>query len=156
MALCCSCCSCCNYCSLALLVELCGYLAGVNDGLGVGTWGCWSCTLNMWRHSVCICYTSCNKVLLFFSFCSCSMCGREIRMLYIFCFASCCPSGLWSLCHWSRWIDYLGCDQYFVAMGFGVLGDLSKQSKHSRCSLDPGYFGNLHLKCSLDFVVPRL
>ena len=148
MALCCSCCSCCNYCSLALLVELCGYLAGVNDGLGVGTWGCWSCTLNMWCHSVCICYTFCNKVLLFFSFHSCSMCGREIRMLYIFCFASCCPSGLWSLCHWSRWIDYLGCDQYFMAMGFGVLSDLSEQSECSRCSLDPGYSENLHLKCS--------
>ena len=42
MVLCCNCCSCCsycNYCSLALLVELCGYLAGVNDGLGVGTGG---------------------------------------------------------------------------------------------------------------------
>ena len=33
-----------------------------------------------------------------------------------FCFASCCPSGLWSLCHWNCWIDYLGCDQHFVAM----------------------------------------
>ena len=48
MALCCNDCSCCNYCSLALLVELCGYLAGVSDVLGVGTWGCLSCVaLNM-------------------------------------------------------------------------------------------------------------
>ena len=31
---------------------------------------------------------------------------------------------------------------------FGVLSDLSEQSERSRCSLDPGYFGNLHLKCS--------
>ena len=37
-------CSCCNCCSLALLVILCSCrLAMVNDGLGVGTWGCSSC-----------------------------------------------------------------------------------------------------------------
>ena len=152
MALCCSCCSCCsycNYCSLALLVELCGYLAGVNDVLGAGIWGCLSCiTLNMWHHSVCICYISCSKVLLFFSSRSCSMCGREIHMLCTFCSASCCPSGLWSLCHWNRSIDYLGCDQYFMAMGFGVLSDLVDQGEHSHCSPDPGYFGNLNLKSS--------
>ena len=147
MALCCSCCSCCNCCSLVLLVELCGCLAGVNDGLGVGIWGCLSCVaLNMWHRSVCTCYTSCSKVLFFFSFHSCSMCGLAIRMLCTFCSASCCPSGLWSRCHWNRWTDYLSCDQHFVAMGFGVLSDLGKQSERSRCSLDLGYFGNL--KCS--------
>ena len=51
-------------------------------------------------------------------------------------------SGLWSRCHWNRWIDY----QHFVAMGFGVLCDLGDQSEHSHCSSDPGDFGNL--KCS--------
>ena len=149
MALCCSCCSCCNCCNLALLVELCDCLAGVNDGLGVGIWGCLSCVaLNMWHHSVCICCISCSKDLLFFSFHSCSMCGLTIRMLCTFCSASCCPSDLWSWCHWNRWTGYLGCDQHFVAMGFGVLSDLSKQSERSCCLLVPGYFGNLHLKCS--------
>ena len=69
-------------------------------------------------------------------------------MLYTFCFASCCPSGLWSLCHWNRWIGYLGYDQHFVAMGFdfGVLCDLGDQSECSRCLPDPGNFGDL--KCS--------
>ena len=154
MALSCSDCSC---CSLALLVELCGCLAGVNDGLGVGIWGCLSCVvLNMWHHSVCTCCTSCSRVLLFFSFHSCSMCGLSVCMLCTFCSASCYPSGLWSRCHWNRWIGYLGCDQHFMAKSFGVLCDLSEQSERSRCSLDPGYFGNLHLKCSLDFAVPRL
>ena len=145
MALCCSCCN----CSLALLVELCGCLAGVSDGLGVGIGGYLSCVaLSMWHRSVCICCISCSKDLLFFSFHSCSMCGLTIHMLCTFCSASCYPSGLWSQCHWNRWTDYLSCDQHFVAMGFGVLSDLSEQSEHLRCSLDPGYFGNLHLKCS--------
>ena len=150
MALGCSYCSCCSCCSLALLVELCDCLVGVNDGFGVGIWGCLSCVLNMWHHSVCTCCTSCSKVLLFFSFCSCSTCGLSIRMLCTFCFASCCPSGLLSRSHWNRWIGYL------MAKNFGVLDDLSEQSKRSRCSLDPGYFGNLRLKCSLNFAVPRL
>ena len=146
MVLSCSCCSC---CSLALLVVLCGCLAGVNGALGVGTWGCLSCiALNMWYRNVCISYTCCNKVLLFFFFHSCSVCGRKICVLCTFCFASCCPSGLWSLCHWNHWIDYLSCDQHFMAMGFdfGVLCDLSDQSERSHCSSDPGYFGSL--KCS--------
>ena len=153
------CCSCCNYCSLVLLVELCDYLAVVNGVLGAGIWGCLSCVvLNRWHHSVCTCYTFCSKVLLSFSFHSCTMCGHEIRMLYTFCSASCCPSGLWSLCHWNRWIDYLICDQHFVAMGFdfGVLCGLSEQSERSHCSPDPGYFGNLHSKCSGGFAVLRL
>ena len=62
-------CSCCSCCSLALLVVLCGCLAGVNGGLSVGTWGCLSCVaLNMYHHNVCFSYTCCSKVLLFFSF----------------------------------------------------------------------------------------
>ena len=144
MALCCNCCSCCNCCNLVLLVELCGCLAGVSDGLGVGTWVCLNyVVLNMWHHSVCICYIFCSKVLLFFSSHSCSVCGLEVHMLCTFCCASCYPSGLWSLCHWNRWIDYLDCDQHFVAMGFGVLCDLGDQSERSHCSSDLGYFGGI-------------
>ena len=135
----------CSCCSLALLVVFSGCLAGVSDALGFGTWGCLSCiALNMWHRSVCVSYTCCSKVLLFFSFHSCSVCGRGICMLYTFCFASCCPSSLWSRCHWNRWTDY----QYFMAMGFdfGVLCDLGDQSERSHCSSDPRSFGNL--KCS--------
>ena len=91
-------------------------------------------------------YVTSLAVKFSFSFHSYSMCGREIRMLCTFCFASCYPSGLWSLCHWSHWIDYLSCDQHFVAMGFGVLSDLVDQGECSHCLPDPGYFGNL--RCS--------
>ena len=128
---------------------LCDCPAGVSDGLGVGIWGYLSCVvLNMWHHSVCICCIFCSRGLLFFSFHSCSMCGLAIHMLCIFCSASCCPSGLWSRCHWNRWTGCLSCDHHFMAMGFGVPSDLSEQSECSHCSLVPGYFGNLHLKCS--------
>ena len=138
MVLSCSDCSCCSCCSLALLVELCGCLAGVSDDFGVGIWVCLSCVLSMWHRSVCTCCIFCSRVLLFFSFHSCSMCGLSIRMLCTFCFASCCPSGLLSRNHWNRWIGYL------MAKNFGVLNDLSDQSERSCCSLDPGYFGNLY------------
>ena len=146
-------CSCCNCCSLVLLEVLCGCrLAMVNDGLGcggVGTWGCLSCiAVSMWHRSVSVSYICYSKVLLFFCFHNCTVCGREVHMLCTFCCASCCPSGLWSLCHWNRWIGYHGYDQHSVAMGFsfGDLGDLGDQGEHSRCLPDHGNFENL--KCS--------
>ena len=146
-------CSCCNCCSLALLEVLCSCrLAEVNGGLGcggVGTWGYLSCVAaSMWHRNVSVSYICYSKVLLFFFFHSCTVCGHEVHMLCTFCCASCCPSGLWSLCHWSCWTGYLNYDQHFVAMcfDFGDLSDLGDQGEHSHCSPDPGNFGNL--KCS--------